>query len=123
VSPRFDFDPRTYAASGIDFYELGIKQYANLFHEGRGRFDVIRVTGSEFQEVMTSFRVSKRLAVTGALLGVAVYLIHRVIDIAEADAVGVAGLRRVPGQIRQDLGGDLVELADMPEGERPKERA
>jgi hypothetical protein len=62
VSPRFDFDPRTYAASGIDFYELGLRQYAYLFHEGRGRFDVIRITGTEFEEVMASFRVSKRLA-------------------------------------------------------------
>ena len=65
VSPRFDFDPRTYAASGIDFYELELQQYADLFHEGGGRFDVIRITGSEFEEVMASFRVSKRLAHEG----------------------------------------------------------
>jgi hypothetical protein len=62
VSPRFDFDPRTYAASGIDFYELELQQYADLFHQGGGRFDVIRITGSEFEDVMASFRVSKRLA-------------------------------------------------------------
>jgi capsular polysaccharide biosynthesis protein len=65
VSPRFDFDPRAYAASGIDFYELTLRQYAYLFHEDRGRFDVIRITGSEFEEVMASFRVSKRLAHEG----------------------------------------------------------
>jgi hypothetical protein len=65
VSPRFDFDPRAYAASGIDFYEVRLRQYAYLFHEGRGRFDVIRITGSEFEEVMASFRVSKRLAHEG----------------------------------------------------------
>ena len=65
VSPRFDFDPRTYAASGIDFYELGLEQYADLFHADRGGFDVIRITGSEFEEVMASFRVSKRLAHEG----------------------------------------------------------
>ncbi len=65
VSPRFDFDPRTYAGSGIDFYELRPTQYAYLFYEGRGRFDVIRITGSEFKEVMASFRVSKRLAHEG----------------------------------------------------------
>jgi Glycosyltransferase 61 len=62
VSPRFDFDPRTYAASGIDFYDLELQQYADLFHEDGGRFDVIRITGSEFEDVMASFRVSKRLA-------------------------------------------------------------
>ena len=65
VSTRFDFDPRTYAASGIDFYELRLSQYAYLFHEGHGRFDVIRITGAEFEEVMASFRVSKRLAHEG----------------------------------------------------------
>ena len=60
-----DFDPRTYAASGIDFYDLELQQYADLFHEGGGRFDVIRITGSEFEEVTASFRVSKRLAHQG----------------------------------------------------------
>lgn len=62
VSPRFDFDTRTYSAAGIDFYELDLTQYADLFHEDRGRFDVIRIAGSDFQEVMTSFRVSRRLS-------------------------------------------------------------
>lgn len=62
VSPRFDFDSRTYSALGIDFYELELTQYADLFHEDRGRFDVIRMAGSDFQEVMTSFRVSRRLS-------------------------------------------------------------
>jgi Glycosyltransferase 61 len=67
VSPRFDFDPRTYAASGIDFYELGLEEYADLFHEGPDRFDVIRITGSTFEEVMVSFGVSKRLAHEGTI--------------------------------------------------------
>jgi hypothetical protein len=62
VSSRFDFDPRTYAELGINFYELRLRQYAYLFHEDHGRFDVIRITGLEFEEVMASFRVSKRLA-------------------------------------------------------------
>jgi Glycosyltransferase 61 len=62
VSQSFDFDPRSYAASGIDFYELGLTRYANLYHEDRGQFDVIRVTGSEFARVMAAFRVSRRLA-------------------------------------------------------------
>ena len=65
VSPRFDFDPRAHADTPVDFYELGLKQYAELFHEGRDRFDVIRVTGVEYQTVMESFRVSKRLAHQG----------------------------------------------------------
>jgi hypothetical protein len=62
VSPRFDFDPRSYAGSGVDFYELGLKQYSELFHEGRERFDVIRITGAELPDVMESFKNSKRLA-------------------------------------------------------------
>jgi hypothetical protein len=62
VSQSFEFDPRSYAASGVDFYELGLTRYANLFHQGRGQFDVIRITGSDFEGVMASFRVSKRLA-------------------------------------------------------------
>jgi hypothetical protein len=62
VSRRFDYDPRSYADSGIDFYELGLKRYARLFHDSRGRFDVIRITGPEFEEVMASFRVSRGLA-------------------------------------------------------------
>jgi hypothetical protein len=64
VSPRFDFDPRSYQGSGIDFYELSLKQYADHFHQDRGRFDVIRIAGTEFEQVMESFRVSKRLART-----------------------------------------------------------
>lgn len=62
VSPRFDFDPRTYSASGIHFYELDLQQYADLFHGDRGRFDVIRIAGADFGEVMASFRVSRRLS-------------------------------------------------------------
>jgi hypothetical protein len=62
VSPRFDFDPRSHAGSAVGFFELGLKQYSELFHEGRERFDVIRVTGTDFPAVMESFKVSKRLA-------------------------------------------------------------
>lgn len=65
VCPRFDFDPRSYAASGVDFYELGLTRYANTFHEDRGPFDAIRIAGSDFATVMASFRVSKRLAHEG----------------------------------------------------------
>jgi hypothetical protein len=65
VSPRFDVDPRVYADTPVDFYELGLKQYAELFHESRDRFDVIRITGPDFPSIMESFRVSKRLAQPG----------------------------------------------------------
>lgn len=62
VSPRFAFDPRSYADTGIDFYELDLKQYADLFHADRGRFDVIRIAGSDFREVMAALRASRRLS-------------------------------------------------------------
>ena len=65
VSQSFEFDPRSYAASGIDFFELGLTRYANLYHEDRDPFDVIRITGSEFATVMAAFRVSRRLAHEG----------------------------------------------------------
>ena len=65
VSPRFEFDPRTFAASGVDFYELGITRYAHLFHADRGQFDLIRIAGADFEQVMAAFRISKRLAHDG----------------------------------------------------------
>jgi hypothetical protein len=65
VSQSFEFDPRTYAASGIDFYELGLTRYANLYHGDRGEFDVIRIAGAEFAKVMAAFRVSRRVAHQG----------------------------------------------------------
>ena len=65
VSQSFEFDPRSYATSGIDFYELGLTRYANLYHQDRGPFDVIRIDGSEFARVMAAFRVSRRLADEG----------------------------------------------------------
>jgi Glycosyltransferase 61 len=65
VSQCFEFDPRSYTASGIDFFELGLTRYANLYHEDRGPFDVIRITGSEFERVMAAFRISRRLAHEG----------------------------------------------------------
>ena len=71
VSRRFAFDPRSHAATGTDFYELDLEQYIDLFHEGRGRFDVIRLSGTDFRQVMAAFRVSKRVAHQGTrwLLG------------------------------------------------------
>jgi len=65
VSQTFEFDPRSYAASGVDFYELGLTRYANLYHQDRGQFDVIRITGPDFARFMAAFRVSRRLAHDG----------------------------------------------------------
>ena len=65
VSQSFEFDPRSFAASGIAFYELGLTRYANLYHQDRGQFDVIRITGSEFERLMAAFRVSRRVAHNG----------------------------------------------------------
>lgn len=65
VSQSFEFDPRSYAGSGIDIYELGLTRYANLYHEDRAPFDVIRITGSVFARIMAAFRVSRRLADEG----------------------------------------------------------
>lgn len=62
VSTRLAVDPRTLAGSGVDVYELGLEQYADVFHEPPGPFDVIRLAGGGFEEVMESFEVSKRLA-------------------------------------------------------------
>ena len=61
VCPRFGFDPRSYAESGIDFYELDIASYVQHFHGDRGPFDVIRLAGSKFETVLRSFRASKSL--------------------------------------------------------------
>jgi hypothetical protein len=63
------------------------------------------------------------VAVAGALLAVTVCRLHRVIDIDETDAAGVAEQRGMAGQVHQQLGGYLVELTDMTESERPQERA
>lgn len=62
VSPRFDYDPRTYAAPGLDCYELDLKRYVELFHGDRARFDAIRVTGDGYEEVMASIRASRRVS-------------------------------------------------------------
>jgi hypothetical protein len=62
VSQTFEFDTRSYAGSGIGFYELGLSQYADVFHTDRDPFDVIRLTGPAFTDVMAAFRVSRSLA-------------------------------------------------------------
>lgn len=117
VSERFDFDPRAYAATDIDFYELDLKRYAELFHLGRGRFDVIRITGSDFDEVMGSFRMSKRLATrsTTWILG-SDHLAARAAMAVELTHPGYSARRlivrlkpvyivqRVPGEPRSEAG-------------------
>ncbi len=115
VSPWFDFDPRTYAASTIDFYELDLKQYAERFHQGRDRFDVIRITGPEFPTMMESFRVSKKLAHQGTtwILGsgqlaaraaLAIHLTHAGFTVRRlfARRTTVYLARRVPGEPGSD---------------------
>ncbi len=65
VSPRFDFDPRSYAESGVAFYELDLARYIDNFHGDRPPFDVIRVAGSKFESVMAAFAISQRIAHEG----------------------------------------------------------
>ncbi len=67
VGPRFTFDPRTYADAGVAFYELGLEQYADLFATADEPFDVIRIAGSSAADVLTSFRLSQRLAHEGTV--------------------------------------------------------
>jgi len=61
------------------------------------------------------------VAVGGPTLGVAVDLAHRRIDI-DHQLLGARAGAGGPGSGQQGLG-DLVELADVAEGERPQERA
>jgi hypothetical protein len=114
VSTRFDFDPRAHASSGVDFYELELKSYADIFH-GRARFDVIRIAGTDFDSVMAAFVVSKRLArrTTTWLLGsgevapraaVAVRLAHPGFSARRVLSHGklLYVTRREPGEPRKD---------------------
>lgn len=59
VSPGFAFDLRSYADSGVHFYDLDLEQYAEHFDE-HGKFDAISINGVDLDELMGSFRVSKR---------------------------------------------------------------
>jgi hypothetical protein len=63
------------------------------------------------------------VAVTGTLLGVAVGLPHRVVQVQEADLVGTGQQRSAVGQRGQECCGHRVELADVAEGEAAQERA
>jgi len=62
VSRSFEFDPRSYADAGVDFFELGLTRYTNLYHGDREPFDVIRIAGSDFADLLAAFRVSRRVA-------------------------------------------------------------
>ncbi|WP_344805046.1 glycosyltransferase 61 family protein [Microlunatus ginsengisoli] len=62
VSRRFAFDPRSYAESTTDFYELALDQYVELFHGDRVPFDLIRIGGTKLPTVMAAFEASKRVA-------------------------------------------------------------
>ncbi len=62
VSRRLDADPRVLSRTGVEVYELGLEQYADLFHPGQEPFDVVRLAGRELDEVVESFVLSTRLA-------------------------------------------------------------
>ncbi|MGI3784641.1 MAG: glycosyltransferase 61 family protein [Janthinobacterium lividum] len=62
VSRRLDVDPRVLAPAGVEVYELGLEEYADLFHGKQEPFDVIRIAGNKLDEVMESFRASTGLA-------------------------------------------------------------
>lgn len=61
--------------------------------------------------------------VPGTLLTVPMHRHDRIVEVDDHPSFGSAGQRCPFGQATQESGGDRVELADMPEGERPQERA
>lgn len=67
VSAEFGFDPRTYAGSGVSFYELRLERYAQWFTAEDSPFDVIRIAGPDFRDFINSFRASKKLAHAGTV--------------------------------------------------------
>ncbi len=64
-----------------------------------------------------------RVAVPGALLGVAVDLPHGVVDVDVGDLPGAGQQRGVRRQRGQEPGRHRIQLPDVAEGERPQERA
>jgi hypothetical protein len=62
------------------------------------------------------------VAATGALPGIPVGAAHGVVDVDHHQLVGVGQDRGGGREAGQQTRGDGVELADMPEGERPQER-
>ncbi|SDC66256.1 glycosyltransferase 61 family protein [Nocardioides lianchengensis] len=61
VNPHFDDDPRAHVASGVAFFELDLATYVEHFHDRPQRFDVVRLSGSSFEDLMRAFRATKRL--------------------------------------------------------------
>ena len=117
VSRHFDFDPRSLAAEGSEFYELDLRQYATSFRPKGRRFDVIRLTGVDFEEVMAAFEASKRLGRVGAawVLGsgelaarvaLAIHLTHPGFTSSRLDVAGetVFVARRIPGAPMYEVG-------------------
>lgn len=62
VSPRLDVDPRVLGSAGTEVFELDLSQYAETFHDDRGRFDLIRLAAPDLASRMADFEVSQRLA-------------------------------------------------------------
>jgi Glycosyltransferase 61 len=125
VSRRFDFDPRSYASSGVAFYELDLAQYADVFHVGHRRFDVIQISGTEFEEAMASFGVSLRLAHRHTVWvlgrgGVAERVALAIRALRPGFAVTARHVRRTPIYIARTVHGepaDESEVAALPPAE------
>lgn len=62
VSPSFGFDPRSYADTGIEFFELELDRYLDWFAADQPAFDVIRIAAENYQQFVDSFHTSKGLA-------------------------------------------------------------
>lgn len=67
VSQQLREDPRVLEEAGVEVFELGLDQYADLFHGEREPFDVVRVAGRRFKDLLEAFRVSTRLAHDGTV--------------------------------------------------------
>lgn len=65
VSTRLERDPRSDAGSGIDVFELDLAGYLEHFHEADLVFDVIRLDGNGFDDLMAGFADSARLGARG----------------------------------------------------------
>lgn len=126
VSTRFDFDTRTYASEGLDFYELSLDRYSELFHGDRGPFDVIRIVADDFDEFMGSFRASVQLShdATVWLFGSGELASRAALAVRLAQPgyeprrlfVGTAMtyvVRRVPGALTDESEVPALSLADV----------
>jgi hypothetical protein len=73
------------------------------------------ITGTRHDHQQRVQTLGAGVAAAGALLGVAVGLPDRVIDVDVGQFVGTGQQRRVPGKVDQQPGRDRIELPDMAE--------